>query len=467
MFNVGGLASGLDTNSIVSQLMAVERQPVVRLQTQQAVEQARQQALKDVRTRMTSLQTSLQTLSDPTMWADTQTVCSSDSTHLGVASTGGAAAGAYTVAVTRLASADQYSQTSANTTAAADDTFTIKVGTGTAFNVDVKNGDSLDQIASKINGTTGIPVYATVAGGKLVISGKSTGAANTVSITGGVAAGFAFGQTAAAKDAQLTVDSGLGPVAVNSSSNTVTNAIAGVTLTLQGPTPATTVTVGAPAPNTQKISDAIQAFADQYNSTIDFIQGKLDEQVVANPQSVNDRTKGVLNGDPSLESFLTQLRRSVSDIVQGAPSTAMTLSQVGLGTGAPTGSIDPDAVDGKITLDEDKLGDALTANFSAVKALFTKVTGSYATEGVQQRLQGNLDPFLKAGGVMDSRDAGETNTLKDIQSQIDDWTPRLTAKEASLRQQFTAMEVALSKNQSLSSAISGQLASLASGVAPQ
>src|SRR3954451_990885 len=216
MFNVGGLASGLDTNSIISQLMQVEQQPVTRLQTRQAVEQARQQALKDVRTRMTSLQTVMQTLSDPTMWADTQTVYSSDSTHLGVASTGGAAAGAYTVSVTRLASADQYTQTSANTTATADDTFSLSVGTGTAFNVDVKSGDSLDQIASKINGTTGIPVYATVAGGKLVLSGKATGAANGATITGGAAAVFTFGQTAAAKDAQLTVDSGLGPVTVNS-----------------------------------------------------------------------------------------------------------------------------------------------------------------------------------------------------------------------------------------------------------
>jgi len=466
MFNVGGLASGLDTNSIISQLMQVEQQPVTRLQTKQAVEQVRQQALKDVRTRMTSLQTALQTLSDPTMWADTQTVYSSDS-HLGVASTGGAAAGAYTVSVTALASADQYTQTSANTTAAADDTFSLKVGTGSAFNVDVKSGDSLDQIASKINGTTGIPVYATVAGGKLVLSGKSTGAANTVSITGGAAAGFTFGQTAAAKDALLTVDSGLGPVTVNSSSNTVSNAIAGVTLTLQAPTNGVTFTVGAPAPNTTKIQAAIQAFADQYNSTIDFIQGKLDEKVVANPQSVSDRTKGVLNGDPSLESFLTQLRRGVSDIVQGAPSTAMTLSQVGLGTGSPTGAIDQDAVEGKLTLDGDKLSDALTDNFSAVKALFTKTTGSYATEGVQQRLKGIMDPYLKAGGVMDSRDAGETNTLKDIASQIADWAPRLTAKEAALRAQFTAMEVALSKNQSMSSAISGQLASLASGIAPQ
>jgi flagellar hook-associated protein 2 len=145
----------------------------------------------------------------------------------------------------------------------------------------------------------------------------------------------------------------------------------------------------------------------------------------------------------------------------------MTLSQAGLGTGSPTGTIDQDAVEGKLTLDTDKLTAALTGDFASVKALFTKVTGSYSTEGVQQRMQGILDPFLKSGGVMDSRDAGETNTLKDLQSQIDDWAPRLTAKEAALRAQFTAMEVALSKNQSMSSAISGQLASLASGIAPQ
>jgi flagellar hook-associated protein 2 len=467
MFSTSGLASGLDTNSMVTQLMTIERQPLIRLQQKQAVEEARQQALTDVRTRMANLQTSAATLADASLWNDTQDVTSSDTTHLTVARTSGAAAGGYTVAVTRLASADQYSQSSANTTALADDTLNIAVGAGSTFGIQLKAGDSLATIAGKINGTTDIPVYATVAGGKLVISAKATGDANTVSLTSGGAAGFAFTQTAAAHNALLTVDSGLGPVTVaNATTNTITSAIAGVTITLKAPTTAT-ITVGSPAPDTERVSAALQSFMDQYNSTVSFIRSELTEQPVAKPTTAADRAKGLLNGDPSLEALLTHLRQSVGDMVQGRPAGASTLAQIGVSTGSPSGTIDPDAVAGKLKLDNVKLTAALTSSFSDVKALFTNVTGAYATEGVRQRFQRVLDPYLTTGGIMDGRAGTSTSNLTSIKAQELDWGPRLTAKEASLRKQFTAMEVALSKSQSLSASISNQLLSLSSGIRAQ
>jgi flagellar hook-associated protein 2 len=110
---------------------------------------------------------------------------------------------------------------------------------------------------------------------------------------------------------------------------------------------------------------------------------------------------------------------------------------------------------------------ALVAHFSDVKALFTNVTGDYSTEGLRQRFQRTLDPYLTTGGIMDGRDSSANSALASIKRQEDDWGPRLTAKETALRAQFTAMEVALQKAQSLTSSISAQLASLSSGIAPQ
>ena len=150
---------------------------------QQHVEEARQNALRDVNTRLTNLQTAIAGLRDVSTWGDVQSVTSSDAANVGVVRTGGAAPGGYQVQVTQLARAHQVTQSTGLAAAAADDKLHIAVGAGTAVDVDVKAGDSLDTIAAKINSTTGIQVYASVVSSKLVLSGKVTGEANTISVT--------------------------------------------------------------------------------------------------------------------------------------------------------------------------------------------------------------------------------------------------------------------------------------------
>src|SRR3954452_6881395 len=162
IFNISGIASGIDTNSIITQLMSIERQPQVRIQQQQTVENARKQALQDVNTRLLNLQTSIQALRDPGLWADSQEVDSSDTSRITAVQTGGAAAGGYSIGVTRLARAQQLTQGTVATNAAADETLTIKVGAGTSVDVNVSSGDDLSTVASKINGTSGVGVYASV-----------------------------------------------------------------------------------------------------------------------------------------------------------------------------------------------------------------------------------------------------------------------------------------------------------------
>ena len=332
------------------------------------------------------------------------------------------------------------------------------------MSVDLKSGDTLDTIASKVNGTSGIPVYATVVDGKLVISGKTTGAANTISVGGSLAADYGFTQTLAPQDAKYTVNGG---AEQSSASNTLTSAIVGVTLTLKAAfaTPVS-ITVGSPAPNTSAIQSKIQDFVDQYNSTIDFVHGKLTEQKVAQPQNDSDRAKGVLNGDSQLEGLLRSLRQAVGDLVQGRPSDLQALSQAGLSTGKTTGTgtLNQDAIEGKLSLDTTALGDLLAARLSDVKALFTNVTGSYASEGLAQRLHGIVDPWVtgvgSSGAVFDSRIASEQSTIDALKKQQSDMDVSLAAKEAALRSKFTAMETALSQLQAQGTWLAGQISKL-------
>jgi flagellar hook-associated protein 2 len=462
LFNIGGIASGLDTNTIIGQLLAIERQPEVRAAQQQQVEQARQNSLRDVNTRLTNLQSAIAGLRDVSTWGDVQTVTASDTANIGVARTGGAAPGGYQVQVTQLARAHQVTQSTALASATDDDTLHIQVGTGAAIDVNVKSGDNLDTIAAKINGTSGIQVYASVVNSKLVLSGKVTGAANTIAVTSenGLDADLGFAQSLAARDAKYTVDGG---AVQSSASNIVTAAIPGVTLTFKGVmSTAASVVVGNPSPNTDVISSKIQAFVDQYNSTVDFLNAKLKEQKVVNPSTPDDRAKGVLNADPGLESILTQLREAVGNTFSSAQPDLNQLSLVGLSTGKSVGSgtINQDSLEGLLTLDTDKLSDVLTNRFSDVKKLFTNVTGTYASEGLAQRLDDLVKPLVQTGGVLASRIDGSQTTINDLKQRQQDIETRVALRETQLRAQFTAMETALAQSQSLQSSLSGQFAAL-------
>jgi flagellar hook-associated protein 2 len=464
-FNVGGLASGLDTNSIIDQLMTIERQPKVRLQQRQAIEQARQNALRDIQTRLSNLKSAADALRDPTIWTDTQTVESSDTSRLTATRVTGAAAGAYDITITDLARAHQVTQGSALTAASADDVLHIKVGSGSTIDVSIAGGDSLDAIASKINSTTDIPVYASVVNSKLVLTSKTTGAANTISATsdGSLATDLGFATTLTAQDAQYTVNG----VSKTSASNTITDAIVGLSLTLKAKTTtAVTVTVGAPGADAAKIQDKVKAFVDQYNSTIDFIRSKLTEQKVANPTTDDERAKGILNSDPGLTSLLSNLRQSVSDTVSGRPGDASLLAQVGLSTGATTGggTTNPDAIAGKLSLDATKLSTMLSTRFADTKALFTNITGSYDSEGLTQRLDRVLDPQVAAStGILAGRIASEQSMIDSFKSDQSAMDVRLAEREKQLRAQFTALETALSQLQSQNSYLSGQFAKLSAG----
>jgi len=462
LFNIGGIASGLDTNTIIGQLLAIERQPEVRAAQQQQVEVARQNALRDVNTRLTNLQTAITGLRDVSTWGDVQSVTSSDAANLGVVRTGGAAPGGYQVQVTQLARAHQVTQSTGLAAANEDDTMHIAVGSGTAVDVDVKAGDSLDTIAAKINGTSGIQVYASVVNSKLVLSGKVTGQANTINVTSdnGIEDDLGFSESLAARDAKYTVDGG---AVQSSASNVVTAAIPGVTLTFKGVmAAAASVVVGSPAPNTDVVQSKIQAFVDQYNSTVDFIYAKLKEQKVVNPTTADDRAKGILNADPGLQSILTQLRSAIGNSFTGAPVDLNQLGLVGLSTGKTVGggTINQDSIEGLLTLDSDKLSDMLTNRFSDVKKLFTNVTGTYASEGLAQRLDDLIKPQVQTGGVLASRIDSEQSAINDLKQRQKDIETRVALRETQLRAQFTAMETALSQSQSLQSQLAGQFAAL-------
>jgi flagellar hook-associated protein 2 len=457
LLNIGGLASGLDTNSIIDQLMAVERQPRARLDQQASLITARQSALADFQSRLRAVEAAAKDLRSVTLWSQRQSVATSDATRLSAAIVAGSGAGVggYQVEVSQLANAAQ--RTYAFRSPSAAGTITID-GHDTA----VAANASISDLVSAINSDARATVYAAATdSGTLVLSSRTTGDTGSGFIALSDSTGALTEDASKAKqgrDALFTVDG----VAGRSSTNDVTNAIAGVRLTLRGVTTTSgplTVTVSAPAADTQAIKDKLRAFVDVYNSTVDAIRAKLDERSVPNATTEADREKGMLNGDATLTAILSQMRQAIYTPVSGLPAGMSSLADLGVSTGSASATISRDALAGKLELDDDTLDAALANDASGVRDLLAGPANAGGWARAFESIVHNADT---TGGTLDVRITGADAELKRLQQSMADMDDRLALKEQSLRAQFTAMETALSQSQTQSSWLQGQLAALQS-----
>jgi flagellar hook-associated protein 2 len=326
--------------------------------------------------------------------------------------------------------------------------------------VDVPAGATKEQTAALINGKADAPAYASVVGDDLVLSGKKTGVALTV--TSSVLTEDPD-KRRAERPAKVVIDNVVPPAEF--ATNTITTAIPGVELTLKGVTQAPlTIDVGAPGPDREALKKKVTAFVDAYNSTIDLIKSKTEEQTVRAPTTKADYGKGAMRGDPGLTGLLSRMRQTASATFEGDPlaKNADGFNQLfDIGISVPDSAGDKDMrLAGKLVIDADRLDAAITSNPGAVKRLFG---GDSGVPGVAQAFAGLLDPVSKVtDGDLAKRAANtdrETARLKDQMTQMD---ARLKLKEERLRKQFTAMETALASTQSTTSWLSGQINGLTS-----
>jgi flagellar hook-associated protein 2 len=447
---LSGLASGLDTASIISQLMSVERQPRTRIETRRAAEQARRDGLNEVATQLRALKQAATDLKSAGTWADTQTATSSDTTKLDVRRTAGAGPGGYDIGITRLASSTQRTYAYAAPASATTLTFTVKDsgGNDVATNVNVAAGASLDDAVSAINTTTGSPVYAVNVSGKLVLASRATGESNRFTVADSVGGTLTQESERLGQNALITVDG----QDVVSESNTVSGAIAGVELTLKGTTSSVQLNVGAPGPDRAALVAKLKAFTDAYNTAAESIRAKTTEKPVTNAASTADARKGALYGDSGLQAVLRQMRQGISDIIPGNSTALDQLAELGISTGSASATINADSVAGKLTFDSTKLTAALDKDPLAVRKLLGGITG---TDGAAQRFEGLLDPVAGTGGMLAARISSQDSTLSRLASDLTAFDARMTAKEAALNKQWSALETALAKAQSRKQDISG------------
>ncbi|ESS73380.1 flagellar hook-associated protein 2 [Methyloglobulus morosus KoM1] len=464
-------SGGLDVQGLVSQLMTLERQPIDKLNTQVSSYQTKISSFGTISGLASSLQTSLQSL-DTNFQGYTATP--SDTSVFSASAASTAAAGSYTLDVANLARSQslvavgQASSTTAigdgtSTTISFDfgtisgGTLTSGVYSGAAF---ASNGDGTKSIT--IDGTNNtlqgirdainnakIGVSATIVNDgsgtpyRLALTSEKSGVSNSlkISTSGGDGTLDALlandpagvqhlNQTTAAQNANLTVNG----IAITSPANTVTDAIQGVTLTLNKPT--TTQTNLTVAHDTAAVKTAVSGFVDAYNALVSQLKSRSAFG------SSTDTTKPALAGDGTVRLMLSQLHGIFN--VGASGGTLTSLSQVGITSKA----------DGTLKLDSSKLNTAMTNNFSDVTNLFTSATG-FST-----RLKAWTDSTLAPGGLIDSRTQSLNTSITGYNNQISKLEVRMAILQKQYTKTYSDLNVMLTNMSGTSAYLTQQLANL-------
>jgi flagellar hook-associated protein 2 len=446
-----GAAGGsvINVSSLVSQLVAATEGPQqAQIANQTAAVTANISALGTLQSALSTFQQSLSSLSTPSAF-NSETADSSDDTTVTATANADAVSGNYAVTVTNLASAQQLlSAPLASAAAIGTGTLSISLA-GTSFNVTVDaSNDTPTGIAAAINAATDNPgIGATVIqgtdGAHLLLSSTQTGAANTIAVSetdgGNALASLTYGpgnlshytQEAAAADASFSVAG----VAFTSPSNTVSDALSGVTLNLLAPTTAgasTTLTVGN---DTSTVATNIQGFVKAYNTLQSALSGLGNF-------NASTGTGGPLLGNPVLTGTENQIQQVLYSFV--GSSTYNSLASIGVTTHA----------DGSLSVDSSRLQTALSTNFSAVSQLFS------SSNGVAAQLNSTITSALGANGAISTY--GQTLTAQEnsLTTQSNALNTQMTALTASLTQQYAALNTLLSSLQSTSAYLTQAFASL-------
>lgn len=555
LISSSGVGSGLDVESIVKALMGVEKQPLNQIQKQITTTNAKISAFGTISSGLSTFQSTVSKLATASKF-NAQSATSSDTTVLTGSTSGTATPGDYSITVSQLAQAQKLSSgtfSSVDSTIGTG-TMTISLGTynstGNTFSANTAKTDLNITIDSTNNTLGGLKdainaansnVTATIindgTGYRLVLNSKDSGANNGMKITvadasdasntdtNGLSA-FAYDPTATAgsgknltlmkeaQDAKLTIDG----ISVTKSSNTITDAISGVTLNLaKVSATATTLSV---ATDKTAITKSVNDFVSGFNTLMTSLRNltKYDE-------AGSGKSNGALLGDSTANSIITQLKQTITKSV-GLTGSITSLSDIGVAF----------QKDGTLALDSTKLSSALDSNFAGVAKLFVSsatstdplvsfvgstsktAPGTYAVNVTQLASGGNtaagtingvaatstgnnlvgatgdaseglnltiggtttgargsvtytvgyaaslnnlLTNLLSDTGTVKNKTDGLSKTVKSLNTQVDSWNNRLSNIEDRYRAQYKKLDTMMSQLKSTSSYLTTQLAALA------
>jgi flagellar hook-associated protein 2 len=438
-----GIGSGLDVQSIVSQLMVIERQPLQRLQFKQSQIEAQISAYGQLNSTLSTFQTAMDDLGS----LDALKVFATNSSNpdvVDLTASSSANLGNFSLEVVRLAEQHKISSSEILKTdtfgGAAGDSLTIQVGSDVAdvITVDMSTAMTLQDIRDAINDDINNPgVHATVINGdndnqKLIFTADDSGEDNALTLSYGGAISTTtlnlqtlndIGGDTSLLNAEIVVDG----YNITRSSNNISDVISGVTLNLVSADPGNAHTVSINQ-DLEAVEASVQTFADAFNE-------------------LRSAIKGFRNGRLEADSSLLSIERRVFSILN-SPATGGTfsvLSEIGLSM----------QKDGNMTLSNSDLQTALQTDFDGVAQLFAS-----DTQGFAKRLADMADSLLASDGLLETRTDGLEARVDDLVDRQVSFERNLGAIESRYRTQFAALDALVGQLQGTSQFLTSQLAQL-------
>jgi flagellar hook-associated protein 2 len=444
----GGIGSGLDVESIVSQLVALERRPINRVQNEQAQVNAQISAYGSLKSKISEFQSAMASLGSASSFKLFQGTSSDESVF--TANVGSEAlAGSYSVDVQSLAERDKiaFGPFADSNTTVGSGTLNLSVGSE-SFSINVGASDTLASIRTAINeASNNTGVTATIvnsdAGARLVLSSNETGTENalTVTVTGDgdgndsdnaglsaltyVSGGTNYATSiSTANDAVVEIDG----FAVTSSTNTISNAVDGISFTAKSLGTASLEVTR----DDEAILESVNQFADAYNA----LRSEVNKQ---------------RNGQLEADSTLLSIERALSEVLNAGSeidgSSFRYLIEAGISVNE----------EGVMEVDEATITETLSSDFNSFVNLFAAEGQGYAA-----RMESLADGWLANDGLIDAREEGLNTQLDRLQDDELRLEARLEIVETRIRSQFTALDTLVSELTNTGNFLVQQLSSLPS-----
>ncbi|WP_413374352.1 flagellar filament capping protein FliD [Paenibacillus taichungensis] len=493
-----GMASGMDIESIVKQLMTAEKKPLDKLNQNKQVMEWKREGYRETSVKLvTFAQSKISDIFSKASALNAQTTKVTGNTTAVTAKATSSASGVMDITVGSLAKAASTKSLNAPTNTGSETDWgkvllsdisgvngagQVKIN-GASITIDTT--ETLNSFVDKINSTkaAGVTAIYNSSTGEVSITSKTTGAAgNSIELddsinSTGVFSSLGLGAKLAGGTDSSYIVNGL---EMTNSSNTFT--LNGVELTLNSvSTQATHIDVSK---DTDKIVETVQSFVDAYNELLSFLNTKVNEEkyskyppLTSDQKSgmsesevdlwTNKAKSGMLKRDSILENTISEMRAAMVQGVKLADGTSLNLTQLGITTGGYE-------TKGKLILDQDKLKTALNSNpdivndffatnystsfsnteytqsdgvFAKMKKISTKALNSLNTTAGTSKVSSELSAAFINDSIMG-------NQLRTLDTRISDMESRLTNKENSYYKKFTAMETAINKYNNTSSSLS-------------
>lgn len=440
MLGAAGIGSGLDVNSLVEQLMEVEKRSLTNLNNQEKKYNTQLSSYGVLKNAMHEFKDTMESLCNEEKF-EIYSTTTSDEKIISAVADKTATSGNYTITVNQLAQAHKIASrnfSDTETSIGASGTLELDIN-GDKFTLDIdESNDTLAGIKDSINNALdNVGVKASIIniddglGGtasRLVLTSDqmgSTGAITLTDISGDVAETLNVStELMAAQDANIDLNG----FSVTCSSNIIDDAIEGVTLTLQSVSAEPIeLTINR---DDQAITDSVQKFLDTYNTLID---------------SIAREGSDALKKDSSLKYLKSELRNIINEPAENIGNFSY-LQDIGVSIDKKTG---------KLSLDASEFKTALSQDFGSFVKLFSSTDEGFAT-----RLHNFAESQDDDSGIIKTRSDGLQRRIDFIEKGIERENMRLDKVESGYYKRFSMLDSLMSQLDATTDYLNQQLSNL-------